>query len=84
MNQIDHDPNEPPVDRTPGPWRWVMAILIVGWAGYLYSFPVDWRSIALGVLTGAAIVAWAVDITGNKIPASWRGKPTGTGRTRAK
>lgn len=80
MNQIEHDPNEPDIDRRPGPWKWVALALLAGWAGYLYSFPIDWRSIALGVMTGAGIVAWAIDITGNKTPESWRRKPPGSGR----
>ncbi|OCP36732.1 hypothetical protein BC360_05080 [Ensifer sp. LC163] len=78
--QIDHDPDEPKIDRGPGPWRWVFPILAVGWAGYLHAFTFDWTSIALGAGTGAVIMAWAIEITGNKVPESWRTKPPGSGR----
>lgn len=80
--QIDHDKNEPPVDRSPAPWRWVLPLIALAWCGYLYSFEVHWASIALGVMTGAGIVAWAIDITGNKTPASWRRNPPGSGGSR--
>lgn len=78
--QIDHDPDEPKIDRGPGPWRIVWAVIIIGWAGYLYSFPVDLVSIALGVMTGVGVLAWAIDITGNKVPDFMRSKPPRSGR----
>jgi hypothetical protein len=40
-----------------------------------YSFGFDWRSVALGFGTGGILVAWAMDITGNKVPNWWRSKP---------
>ncbi|WP_017960008.1 hypothetical protein [Rhizobium leguminosarum] len=72
--QIDHDPDEPKLDRGPGPWKAVLAVIVFTWIWYLYFQPFNWPSIALGLLTGAGVVAWAIDITGNKIPDSWRGK----------
>lgn len=79
--QIDHDPEEPKVDRGPGPWKSVFVILILGWAWFLYFRPFDWPAIALGIGTGGGIVAWAIEITGNKIPDSWRSKSRNSGRS---
>lgn len=28
IDTIDHDPNEPPIDRGPGPWRWVFPVIV--------------------------------------------------------
>lgn len=78
--QIDHDPEEPKVDRGPGPWRLVLPIIGLAWIWYLYFMPFDWPSIALGLMTGGGIVAWAIDVTGNKVPDSWR-KSAGTDRS---
>ncbi|MFI3905661.1 hypothetical protein [Ochrobactrum sp. S1502_03] len=72
---IDHDENEPKIDRSPFPY-WA-AFLVVGlvWAGYLYSFKFDWVPLALGGFTGIMLTAWAIEITGNKVPDSWKKKP---------
>lgn len=74
--QIDHDPEEPPRDTSKSPWGILAVLVMLGWAGALYSFDIDWRSVALGAFSAGALVAWAGDITGGKVPASWRGKPT--------
>lgn len=71
---IDHNPNEPPVDRGPGPWRVVVPVVVVLWIGYLWYMPFDWASIALGLGTGIVLTAWVIEITGNKAPDSWRNK----------
>lgn len=80
MQQIEHDSDEPPVDRTPGPWKWAAVVLVLLWAWYLYFMPFAWHGIALGFMTGGIFTAWVIEITGNKVPASWRGKPSGAGR----
>lgn len=72
MEQIDHDPQEFTDKRAGWPSTWLVVGLI--WAGNLYFFPFDWRSFALGLLTGCILVAWAMDVTGGKIPMSWRSK----------
>lgn len=72
MKQIDHDPNEFIDKRAGWPSTWLIVGLI--WAANLYFFSFYWRSFALGLLTGCILVAWAMDITGGKIPASWRSK----------
>lgn len=78
--QIDHDPDEQKIDRGPGPWRLAFPLLILLWVGYLYTAPFDWHSIAIGLATGVIVTAWAIETTGNKVPASWRSKPPGAGR----
>lgn len=80
MQQIEHDSDEPPVDRTPGPWKWAAVVLVLLWAWYFYFMPFAWHGIALGFITGGVFTAWVIEITGNKVPTSWRGKPTGAGR----
>lgn len=75
MNQIDHDPNEPKIDRSKGGWLSTFAVLGLAWAGYIYSFDVDWYLAAGAAATGAAVMAWAMEYTGNKVPDSWRKKP---------
>lgn len=80
MKQIDHDPKEPKVDRGPGPWKMVIPALSVVFLLNLLTRDIDWVSLCLGVFIGVVLLAWAVDITGNKIPDSWRGKPPRTGR----
>lgn len=72
MKEIDHDPQEFS-DKRAG-WPSTFVVLVVGWAGYLYFHPFDWWSVAIGGASGALIVAWAMDITGGKIPMSWRSK----------
>lgn len=79
MKTIDHDPNEPKPDRSRGPWRVIWPIIGLLWIWYFYFEPFNWASIAIGFGTGAILAAWAIEITGNKIPDSWRGKPTSTG-----
>ncbi|TAX39157.1 hypothetical protein ELI05_09430 [Rhizobium leguminosarum] len=72
--QIDHDPEEPKVDRGPGPWKSLFVVLLVGLFINLFTRSVDWVSLSLGAAIGGCFVAWAIEITGNKVPDSWRGK----------
>lgn len=74
--QIDHDKYEPPVDRTPGPWRWVVPIVLATVALNAYANGVDWLSFACGAGAGIVGTAWILEITGNKVPASWRRNST--------
>lgn len=73
--QIEHDETEFADKRAGWPSTWAVVALI--WAGNLYFFPFDWRSMALGMLTGCILVAWSMDVTGGVVPRSWRGKTPG-------
>ncbi|RVH37673.1 hypothetical protein [Sinorhizobium meliloti] len=56
---IEHDPNEPKIDRRPESFRLFFVLLALGWAWYLYFVPIDWRSILVGLVTGGALMLWA-------------------------
>ena len=73
--QIDHEPNEPKIDRSKGGWLSTFAVLGLAWAGYLYFNEFQWWPVAIGLGTGVLLTAWAIDITSNKVPESWRKKP---------
>lgn len=66
---IEHDPDEPPPDRSWKGLYWV-AILVVAalWAGSLALFDIDRHSVLLGALTGGVVVAILLEYTGNKVP----------------
>lgn len=75
MEFLEHDNDEPKIDRKfPAPWKLLFLILAVTWAGYLYAFKFDWTSIALGGFSGMVLALWAIEVTGNKVPDSWRSK----------
>lgn len=69
MNQIDHDPDEPPRDRT-GNWPYWAGIIMLAvlWAGSLMVLAMDWHSVILGALTGGVLVGFMMEYTGNKVP----------------
>jgi hypothetical protein len=75
---IDHDETEFADKRAGWPSTWFIVALIVGLN--LYLFPFDWRSAAMGGLVGLMLAAWAIDVTGGKVPESWRRRPPGSGR----
>lgn len=69
MRQIDHDPKEPPRDRSGnGVWYFYFVFLAFFWAVFFVTSELHWNSFALGGVTGIFLVSWAVDITGNKVP----------------
>lgn len=73
MNDIEHDPYEPKIDRRPFPWWAAWLVVVVGWIGYLWSRQeIDWESIALGALSMGILASWAIDKTGNRVPDSWK------------
>ncbi|WP_273727469.1 hypothetical protein [Brucella gallinifaecis] len=74
MHQIDHDQNEPKIDRSPFPWWLAWTMVALCWIGFVYYGIVDWYSVALGGFSVGILASWAVDKTGNRIPGSWRGK----------
>lgn len=66
---IEHDPDEPPRDTSGNTVYWASAFVLAAlWAAYFLIGEYDWKSIALGVGTGAIIAIWAIEITGNKVP----------------
>lgn len=67
MKTIEHNSQESR-RKLPMVWPQAWIVMALGWAGYLYFYPVNWVEISLGFLTGGLLVAWAVDITGNKVP----------------
>lgn len=71
--QIDHDPHE--IKPQAGGWLLPWAVVAVGWAGCLYFNMIDWTSVALGAGTGGLLATWAIELTGNRIPDSWRKPP---------
>lgn len=67
--QIDHDPAEPPRDRTGNGVLWGAAAMVaLLWAGSLTLMSVDWHSAVLGAVTGGVFVIIMNEITGNKVP----------------
>lgn len=59
LKQIDHDPEEPKIDRKPESFRLFFAIIALIWVGNAYFFTIDWRSVLLGTVTGMAFMLWA-------------------------
>lgn len=55
---IEHDPNEPKIDRRPESFRLLFFIVALGWGGYFYSFRADWTALFLGFGTGAVFILW--------------------------
>lgn len=68
---IEHDPNEPDHDPRKAPaWVWWAAfgVLALLWTDQLLTDATNWTDVMIGIATGAIILAWAADITGNKTP----------------
>lgn len=72
MPMIDHDPDEPPKDKSKSPWWIVWPMVGLLNLGYFTQFDVDWTGYAAGGLTFMVLASWAVDVTGNRVPKSWR------------
>ena len=68
--QIDHDPNERRGDGMWWLWWAAWGIVAILWAGAFYFETADWPSVSLGAFTGLILMAWAVDVTGNKVTGS--------------
>ena len=75
---IDHDETEFADKRAGWPSTWLCIGLV--WAGYLYFNRPDWWALAVGAGTGLILAAWAIDVTGGKVPKSWRSKPPSADR----
>ncbi|MBA8822618.1 hypothetical protein BRY73_24595 [Ochrobactrum sp. P6BS-III] len=72
--QIDHDQNEPKIDRDPFPWWLGGIVAAVLWLGFIYYGLIEWYSALLGIGTGCILAIWAIEKTGNRTPDSWRTK----------
>ncbi|TBZ07798.1 hypothetical protein E0H38_29460 [Rhizobium leguminosarum bv. viciae] len=57
----------------------MFVVLLVGFFINLFTRSIDWVSLSLGAAIGGCVVAWAIEITGNKIPDSWRSKSRNAG-----
>lgn len=76
--QIEHNPNEKRPTNTI--WWVAWGLVVFSWIGYFYFNEPDWWPIALGGFSGLVLASWAIEITGNKVPDSWRGKSADTRR----
>lgn len=66
---IEHNPDEPPPDRSGNGVYWAWAVLLpVLWAIQLALGEIDWVSVGLGALTSALFVLVMIEYTGNKVP----------------
>lgn len=72
MKEIDHNPHER--RETNGIWWVLWPIVILGWISSFWFGLIQWHSVALGAFSGLVLATWAIEITGNKIPDSWRSK----------
>jgi hypothetical protein len=70
---IEHNPHEK--RPTNGIWWAAWGVVALMWVWYLCFFDFQWVPLALGGFTMAVLATWAIEITGNKIPDSWRGNP---------
>ena len=70
---IEHNPHE---KRQTNTIWWVLWPMIAAmWVGFIYFDMVDWPSAAIGGLTLGVLATWAIEVTGNKVPESWRRDP---------
>jgi len=72
---IEHDPDEPPRDMSKSPWLLVSIICALMWTWLWYNNEIQWLQVGVGFYTGMMLMAWAIEITDNKVPASWRRQP---------
>lgn len=73
MIEIDHNPHEKRPTNTIWWVAWIGVALM--WAWYFYFRELDWMALALGGTTGMILAAWAIDVTGNKVPSWMSGQP---------
>lgn len=69
---IDHDPEEPKSPYKPVSWLLIWGLIGFAWWGYLSTRAFDWYAVALGLGTGCMLATWALELTGNKVPSSWK------------
>ncbi|WP_052285855.1 hypothetical protein [Azorhizobium caulinodans] len=54
--------------KMPVIWPYAWGMLVLGWLSYLSFHTPDWQGVALGLMSGCILAAWAGDITGGKLP----------------
>jgi hypothetical protein len=74
MQTIDHDPQEPKRGYKPVSWWALLAVGACIWIGLLTSGQFSWYNVCVGLFSGAMVATWAIEITGNKVPDSWKQK----------
>lgn len=76
MEFLEHDSSEPRIDRKfPAPWKLIFPLIAVCAGGLWFTgYQYDFVSICLGLAVGCTVTAWAIEVTGNKVPDSWRSK----------
>lgn len=64
--------NRHPLKKDDMPWLWpaVAVMLFLFWVGYLVTETPNWLSLGLGFVTGGLLIAWAIELTGNKLFSS--------------
>lgn len=73
---IEHIPNEK--RPTNAVWWILWPVIAFGWIVFYVNDMIDWRSVALGGATLGVLATWAIEVTGNRVPDSWRSKPPGS------
>lgn len=71
--QIEHDPNEPKIDRSNTVFYASWAIVIGAWACLFFGgYAVDWWSVAMGIASAAVLIITVHEKTDNVPPKPWR------------
>jgi hypothetical protein len=69
---IEHNPHE--TRPTNFIWWILWPLLALLWGHTLLTDPdIQWSNVLLALGTGIVLCGWAIEITGNKVPDSWRG-----------
>lgn len=71
--QIDHDPHEPPPDRSGNASTWGLIILFfICCAGLIWlRYPFDWLSGLMGGFAVFLVVSVGHKLTGDRLPDWW-------------
>jgi hypothetical protein len=76
MKQIDHNPHE--ARETNAIWWILWTFILLGWITTYFLGVIHWHSVFLGAASGLVLASWSIEITGDKVPDSWRRKPPRT------
>jgi hypothetical protein len=67
---IEHNPHEK--RPTNAIWWILWPSVALLWVWYLSFYDFDWPAVAIGGFTMFVLSTWAIEVTGNKVPDSWR------------